>query len=434
MQRRHFAFATALSAQRIMGANSAVRLAIVGCGLRGRYVAEGMRQASGASFVMTADAYRPNAAAAAQQLNPNATVVQDFRRVLENKDVDAILIATPDHWHATIAVLALNAGKHVYVEKPLAWSIPEGRAIVDAAARAKGKVCFTGTQHRSAPHFAELADLMKRRYIGDVKFVRIWNYVNLSPDAYSVVPDAAPPSELDWDLYLGPAPRVPYNERRFLGSFRQFKDYAGGTITDFGTHRFDTLHQIMGEDAPRTVSASGGRFSLRGAGDQPDVLQATFEYPSFVLSYEAINTNGFGGGFRSAGQNYYNVRSERDMPNGMAFYGTEGTIFAERVGFEVFPEPKSRTDRSPRIEELRRNATDVTHVHARHFVACIQEAEKPRTSAWIGHRATAIAHLGNIALRAGRKLVWDAEKETFPHDAEARQWLGRPARSPYNLI
>lgn len=435
MQRRHF-LATALASSQVRGTHETVNLALIGCGGRGRYVAGFAKEHPSARYVATADVYLPNAQTAARQLG-TADAVQDFRRLLDRKEIDAVIVATPDHWHATIAVLAAEAGKAVYVEKPLAYSISEGRKIVEAMERT-GKLIFAGTQHRSAPHFAQAASLVQGGYLGEVKYVRIWNYVNLYPSVISRAPDSEPPDGLDWEMYLGPAPKARFNQRRFLGQFRQFRDYAGGTITDFGTHRFDSLHQIMGlhgaAAAPKRITASGGRLVLEGAGDNPDLLQATFEYEGFVLSYEGVNFNGHGGGYRTPQWRYYNARGERDMPNGMAFYGTKGTMIAERLGFEIHPEPGGPRDAAPRTEAQAVPAKDATREHAMHFVDAVRGAAPPVTTAEAAHRATNIGHLGNIALRTGEKLHWDAMAERFTNSETANRLLERTPREPWDLL
>ncbi|WP_031499368.1 Gfo/Idh/MocA family protein [Bryobacter aggregatus] len=434
MQRRAFV-ATALAATQVQGANERVRLALVGSGGRGRYVAGFAKENPHAQYVATADVYLPNAEAAAKQLGA-AESVQDFRRLLDRKDIDAIIVATPDHWHATIAILAARAGKDVYVEKPLSYSVVEGRRIVDAMASTK-RLIFGGTQHRSAPHFAQAADLIQSGYIGPVKYVRIWNYVNWHPNAISQVPDSAAPPGLNWDMYLGPAPKAAFNQRRFLSTFRHYRDYAGGTITDYGTHRFDTLHQIMGlkgsDAAPKAVSASGGRLLLQGAGDNPDLLQVTYEYENFVMSYEGVNFNGHGGGLRTPGFKYYNQVGTQDLPNGMIFYGTKGTMLAERVGFEIYPEPTGRDGNLPQCQPMTVVARDATREHAMRFVDCVRGAQTANATAESAHMATNIGHLGNIALRTGKKLQWNAKTEKF--DApEGNALLSRTPRPEWTLI
>ena len=435
------AAAGAASAGRVLGANDRVVVGMIGCGGRGRYVARGMREAPNAEFGATADVYLPNAEKAREWAGPQAKAFQDFRRLLELKNIDAVLVATPDHWHATCAVLALEAGKHVYVEKPLAYSIREGRGIVKAARR-HNRIAVAGTQHRSSPHFAECAKIVQSGELGQVRFVRVWNYVNRFPDGIGNPPDSEVPPGLNWDFYLGPAPKVPFNKARFLATYRMFWDYSGGWITDYGTHRFDTVHQIMGVDRPTAVSASGGRFSLKDAGDVADTVIATYEYPGFVLSYEGYMLNGHGLGGRTQGMLYYNARGAEDRPNGMAFYGTNGALFADRIGYEIYPEPKrlamwggpNSSAMEARIAPRRTNTTDATFLHGKHFIECIRTGRKSYADVEVGQRATTIAHLGNIALKVGRKLRWDAETESFPHDSAASALLHRPPRKPWELV
>ena len=410
-----------------MGANDHVAVGLIGCGGRGRYVSGLMREAPGVEFAAAADVYLPNAERAKEWAGPSATAYQDFRRLLERKDIDAVLVATPDHWHATIAVLACQAGKDVYVEKPLAHNVREGRAIVNAARR-YNRIVQAGTQHRSSPHFREVQQLVQSVAIGKVNWVRVWNYANLYPQGIGREPDTAPPEGLDWDFYLGPAPLVPYNRKRFLVTYRWFWDYSGGYITDFGTHRLDTVHQVMGVTAPRTIAASGGRFSLHDAGEIPDVLQVTYEYPGFVMSYESCLLNGHGVGGRTPGMKYYNAKGAEDRPNGMAFYGTDAALYADRIGYEIYPEPKST------LERKQMNTTDATKLHAANFIDCVRSRNAPNAEVEIGHRSTTVAHLGNIAFKTGKKLHWNAATEEFIDDGEASKLLSREARKPWDLI
>ncbi len=433
---------TAISSKRIIGANDRVVLGLIGCGGRGMDVAQLMIKAPGTEYGAVCDVYAPNAEQAKKQLNPQASVFGDFRKLLELKDIDAVHIATPDHWHAIPTVLACEAGKDVYVEKPLAHNIKEGRAMV-AAARKHNRIVQTGTQHRSAPHYREVERIVQSGELGEVRFVRVWNYSNMTPNGIGNPPDSPPPEGLDWDFYLGPAPKVPFNRSRFLGTFRWFWDYANGTITDFGTHRFDTVQQVMHVEAPKTVSATGGRFSLKDNGEMPDVLQVTYEYDGFVLSYEACNINAHGMGGRTPEMNYYGMRDKTDRPNGEAYYGTNGALFCDRIGFEIYPEPvavaRTRRERSKpieayRMEAKRQQSKDATDLHAAHFIECVRSRKTPNADVEIGHRSTTVPLLGNIAYKTGRKLVWSAAKEDFVNDAAASKLLGRKARKPWDLI
>lgn len=428
MRRR--AFVKGLAGSGLFGASDRVVIGLIGCGARGRYIAALMRQA-GAQLAAFADVYLPNAERARQEAG-GGLVFQDFRRLLELRELDAVIVATPDHWHAIPTVMACQAGKDVYVEKPLAHNVREGRAMVEAARR-WGRIVGAGLQHRSAPHLAEAARIVASGELGEVRFVRVWNYTNMHPEGIGKEPDSPPPEGLDWDMYLGPAPLVPFNRKRFLGTYRWFWDYAGGYITDFGTHRFDTVHQIMGVDAPLTVSAAGGRFTLRDAGEMPDILQVTYEYPGFVLSYEACNLNAHGAGGRTPGMKYYNARGEDDRPHGMAFYGTNGALFADRIGYEIYPERKPGSA-EPRIPSRRVNGPEPTPLHVRDFLEAVKARRKPAADVELAHRATIVAHLGNIAYKSGRKLRWDPVRETFPEDPSAADLLGRQARKPWDLV
>jgi len=429
MERRKFVAAaglTAASYSRVLGANSRVAMGLIGSGGRGRYVGGFMKQASNVEFIAVNDVYQKTAEAAKEWAGGKAQVFADFRRLLEVKEVDAVLVATPDHWHAIPTIHACEAGKHVYVEKPLAHNIAEGRAIVNAARR-HNRTVLVGTQQRSATHFPEVARIIRSGELGQVRYVRVWNFSNMTPNGIGNEPPGPVPEGLDWDMYCGPAPVVPYRRARFQGSYRWFWDYAGGTITDFGTHRFDTVHQIMGVDAPHTISASGGRFSLNDCGEMPDVMQVTYEYPGFVMSYEACNMSAHGLGGRTPGMRYYNARGDMDRPHGMAFYGANGALFCDRIGYEIYPF-------QDRIERKTHNTTDATSLHAQHFIRCLRDGEKPKTDAETGHRSTNIAHLGNIAYKTGLKLKWDAAKESFTDAPAATKLLRRNARKPWDLV
>jgi predicted dehydrogenase len=432
MRRRYFLSATAaaLAGQRAHGANDRIVAGLIGCGGRGRYVANFMREAPGVEFAAAADVYLPNAEKAREWAGTSGAAYQDFRRLLDRKDIDVVIVATPDHWHAGATVLACQAGKDVYVEKPLAHNVREGRAMVEAARR-HNRIVQAGTQHRSAPHFKEVQELVQSGAIGRVHFVRVWNYVNMAPRGIGRETDSPAPDGLDWDYYLGPAPKVPFNRKRFLSTFRWFRDYAGGYITDFGTHRFDTVHQIMGATAPRTVSAAGGRFYIDDAGDIPDTLQVTYEYPGFILSYESTFLSGHGVGGRLPGMRYYGMKGQWDRPNGQAYYGTNGTILCDRIGYEVYPDAKPES-KAP--EHMQMNTSDATRLHTARFIEAVRSRQKPEADVEIGHRSTTVPLLGNIAYDTGRKLHWDAVTEEVTGDADATRRLGRDARSEWNWI
>ena len=446
MKRRNFlkaASMTAASAQRIIGANDRIHLALIGSGGRGKSVARQVVEGSiNVEYAVFCDLLDSQSEKAKQEFGGTAKTYRDFRDVLALNDIDAVHVATPDHWHAIPAIMACQAGKHVYCEKPLTHNIREGQAVVKAAAENNGKVFLTGMQHRSQLHFMDIQKQISSGHLRDVHFVRVWNYVDMMPNGIPDTPNEPVPEGLDWDMYMGPAPFRPYNSRVHLRTYRYFKDLAGGMITDFGIHRFDTIHQIMGVDRPTTINATGGRFAVAGMGDQPDVLQVTYEYPGFVMSYETVSTNSFGSiGRLTPGMNMHGARGAENRPNGMAFYGSNGTIIADRLGYEVLPAAPKRTNEAdqttvggPKLERTHENNPEPTLLHGQHFIRCIRDGEAPRCDALVGHRSSAIAHLGNISYEVGRKLHWDGIKEQFADDAEANERLGRKARPPWDLV
>jgi predicted dehydrogenase len=438
MQRRNFLQAsgvgiTALSASRVLGANDRVNMALIGCGGRGRYVARFMREAPNVAYTAVADVFLKNAEAAREWAGPEAKLFQDFRKVLDVKEIDAVHIATPDHWHAIASVLACQAGKDVYVEKPTSLTIREGRAMVEAARKYK-RIVNVGTQHRSAPHFEKIREIVQRGDIGPVKFVRVWNYANHWPNGIGHKPDQEPPAGLDWDMYLGPSKKVPFNPNRFLNTFRYFWDYSGGYITDFGNHRLDTMQQIMGVTAPKTISASGGKLLMNDDRETPDLLTVTYEYDNFIATYEGSNVNGHGMGGRTPGHRYYNARGEWDQPNGIAIYGTQATIYCERIGWEIFPEAQTRGGSASPVKRMWENVEEPTKLHALNFIESLRSRKAPNAEIEIGHRSTSVALLGNIAMRTGRKLHWDAKKEDFTSAPDASALLTRALRKPWDLI
>ncbi|PYM11411.1 MAG: hypothetical protein DME18_14050 [Verrucomicrobia bacterium] len=434
---------SAVSAQRVLGANERVRVGLIGCGGRGMFDAKLMREAPNVEFAAVCDLYPPHLARAKEWAGPAAKQFKNFRRLLEQKDIDAVLIATPDHWHAIPTVHACRAGKDVYVEKPLGHNIKEGRAMVEAARR-HNRVVQMGAQQRSAPHYAEVARIIQSGELGQVHFARIWNYVNMYPDGIGRATDSDPPEGVDWDMYLGPAPYVPFNKNRFIGTYRWFWDYGGGLVTDFGIHRFDSMRQIMKLDAPVSVTASGGRYGLSDGAETPDMVQVTYEYPGFILSYEASMLNAHGAGGRTPGKKYYQARGNEDRPHGEAYYGTNGTLIVDRLGFEIYPELSNasgpgaagREQRSDGLRMQRKevSAEDATALHVKNFIECVRSRKKPVADVEIGHHSTIVAHLGNIAYRSGNKIRWDAPKEQIVDDAEASKLLARQARKPWDLI
>jgi predicted dehydrogenase len=454
--------ATALSSRVVLGANDRLRVGLIGCGGRGtldarlmRGTPEDIRAVAPANYhegnldprlkeprnVDIAGLCDVNGARidAARKWAPQAKVYADFRKLLDDKELDAVIVATMDQWHAAMLILACDAGKDVYLEKPVMYRIGEAKAMIDAVRRNK-RIVQVGTQHRSADHMAEAARMVQGGKIGEVHFVRVWNYMSMST-AFPPVPDSEPPASLDWDAWIGPAPKVPFNRNRL--SYRAWMDYTNGIISDYGNHRFDTVHQIMGEAEPLTVSSSATRFNKGIAGDIYDFQTATYEYPKFIMVYESCNYNGHGLGGRTPGMAYYGMRGPEDRPHGMAFYGTEAALFVDRIGMELYPEGRSgqpggggRSGSAwePRMEKIKMNEDEPTPLHTKYFVDNVRARKDPSPNIEIGTRATQIACMGNVAYWTGRKLKWDGVDRRFVGDEEANKYLFRAYRAPWDLV
>ncbi len=438
---------TAASADRVFGANERLRVGLIGCGGRGAFDARLMRgtpediqavapdnyhngnldprlkEPRNTEIAALCDVYESRLSAA-KRWAPEAKTYSDFRRLLAAKDIDAVIIATQDQWHAPMLILACEAGKDVYLEKPVMYRIAEAKAMIEAVRRNR-RIVQIGTQHRSADHIAEAAKIVREGKIGEVHFVRVWNYMSRMGSA--PVPDSDPPAGLNWDAWLGPAPKVPFNRARL--KYRSFMDYTNGIISDFGNHRFDSVHQIMGVDTPLKVSSSGIRFD-EGAGDILDFQQATYEYQNFILGYEACVYNGHGLGGRTPGMRYYGMRGTDDRPHGMAFYGTDAALFVDRLGLEIYPEIGSGVS----AERMHVNEDEPTPLHTKYFVDNVRSRKEPAANIEVGVHATTVACIGNIAHWTGRKLTWDAAQASFSGDEEANRYLFRPYRKPWDLV
>jgi predicted dehydrogenase len=420
-----------------------VVVALVGCGGMGKANLRNFIRMPEVQVAAVCDVWEHNRQTAARIAGTGVPQVADFRRVIDMKDVNVVIVATPDHWHAIPTIAALEAGKDVYVEKPLAHNVYEGRKIVEAAARNK-RIVQMGTQQRSGEHFQEAVKLVRDGKLGKVGRVHCWNYGNASPMGIGHPPDSAPPPGLDWDMYLGPAPKVPFNPNRFTWNFRWFWDYAGGMMTDWGVHLIDIVQWAMDTPAPTAVSASGGRFHLKDNRETPDTIISVYEYPGYVMTYE----NRSGNAYVPDGRSY-----------GILFYGSDATLFLDRAGYELIPETagqdqapvpaylsemkeaqnpvqpweRPRRMRPGRTNYARGEGSDQNLSHTRNFLSCIKSRRKPNSDVEIGHASTTAAHLGNVAFRSGQKIRWDAKNEKVLDNPKANELLTREYRAPWKV-
>jgi predicted dehydrogenase len=416
----------------IAGANDRVRIGVIGTGRQGTSDMRNHMALPDVEIAAVCDVYGPNLAKAAA-LVPSAQQHKDFREVLDRTDIDAVIVGTPDHWHPLMTVMACQAGKDVYVEKPTSVAIAEGRKMVEAARKYK-RVVQVGTQQRSAAHFQKTVDLVGSGRIGRISMVRCWNANNQSPEGFGNPPDGPPPADLDWDMWLGPAPKVPFNPNRFgvypdaWSYFRYFWDYAGGMMTDWGVHLIDIVHWAMKVEAPLAVSAVGGKLAIDDNRETPDTIVASYQYPGFIMTYE--NRSG-------------NSRDINGHGYGIEFHGTDGTLFVDRAGLEIVPEKRkiegtatSGTQSSEtvnRTEPLTIESTKDNPTHAQNFIACVKSRELPICDIEIGHRSSSAAILGNLAYRTGASLKWDAGRERVEGNDKAGDMLEREYRAPWKL-
>ncbi|MBN2273114.1 MAG: Gfo/Idh/MocA family oxidoreductase [Bacteroidales bacterium] len=343
-------------------------------------------------------------------------VCNDYRKLLENKDIDAVIIATPDHWHCLQTVHALEAGKDVYVEKPLANTVKECNIIENAARRYK-RVIQVGQWQRSDPHWQEAVGFVHSGKLGRVRMVKVWSFVGWK-GALPVLPDEPVPAGVDYNMWLGPAPGRPFNRNRFHFTFRWFWDYAGGLMTDWGVHLLDYALLGMNVYSPKSVISSGGKYAFPDDPmETPDTQQAIYEFDDFGLIWE--HTIGIYGGNYGRG-------------HGVAYIGEFGTLVVDRNGWEVIPEVKSKTALMEAVP-LRKIEGNGLLLHIRNFLDCMQTRNNPNASVEIGAHIARIAHLGNIAYRTGRKIYWDADTLDIVNDEDAGRLLVPEYREPWQL-
>jgi predicted dehydrogenase len=352
----------------------------------------------------------------AQQTGKPPDAVKDYRRVVERKDIDVCIVCTPDHWHALPTVAAMQAGKDVYVEKPLATTIGEGGIMRDSA-REYRRVVQMGTHWRSSPHFREAVEMVQAGKIGRVRQVRCWAYLDWVTDCGNP-PDGPVPPGVDYDMWLGPAPLRPFNKNRFHFNFRWFWDYAGGLMTDWGVHLINVALWAMGPEWPKSVVSSGGKYVLKDNSETPDTQITVYDFPSYTLIWEHQVQCGLGPDRRE---------------HGVAFTGTDATLIVDTGGWEVFAEPKQRNN----VVEMKRRAAVTEQVRAAHhgnFLECVRTRKQPVENLDVGHHVSAVAHMGNLALRARGRVEWDAAKESTPGNPEAEKLIVRPYRAPWKLV
>jgi predicted dehydrogenase len=428
--------ATAWSALRVHGANDRIRLGFIGLGNRGDQVLDGFLAHQDAEVVAMCDLHQPYLDFAAHKIGTRPKQFKDYRKLLDLKDVDAVVIATPDHWHALQTIHAFQAGKDVYGEKPLSLCVAEGRRMVEAA-RKYNRVTQVGLMRRSAPACKEAVDLIRSGELGKVTAIRSFHIQNEWPKGIGNPPDGDPPAGFDWEAWLGPAPKVRYNLNRAFYRFRWFYDYSGGQVTNFGAHYLDFAHWALGQDTPLAVTAMGAKLAVEDNREIPDTLEAIWTYPDGTLvTFSQFNADA--------------ARADlRDST--MEVRGTKGTLYLTWNGYEVVPEkitdkvfpaltPLDRSlsreyesGRKTLIAPKKFEGEDPTPLHARNFLDCVRSRKPCNCDIETGHRSTTTTLIANIAHKTKSYLEWDAKAEKFTNHPAANNYLSYEYRAPYKL-
>jgi predicted dehydrogenase len=445
---------SAASYARVRGANDRVGVGFIGYGLIGKRHVLDFQDQPDVDCVAISDAHSGRLDEGRAQLGGAARAYADFRELLDDREVDAVVVSTPDHWHALMTMLACAAGRDVYVEKPLSLFVREGQWMIDVARR-HGRVVQVGTQQRSGLHYQKARQLIREGHIGQVMSVRMQAYRNVMPGFGSPV-DGDPPPEIDWDRMLGPAPLRAYNPNRGIYHFRWFWDYSGGQMTNLGHHALDIMHWTLG-GVPSAVTSVGGRLSLRDNGETPDTQDALFEFPvSDGRRSPAIGPASTGPW--TAAWSHREASSGFVKPMPTEFYGTRGMLGITRKGFTIVADKKVPPDNLvPRftgdppvggvkkvetsegdefwttaIEDRSGSEAEQFTLHVRNFLDCVKSRAVPISDLASAHRVSTMCHLANLSLRLGRKLRWDAAREDVIDDREASAQLSRPYRTPWD--
>ncbi len=343
-------------------------------------------------------------------------IYKDFRKLLENKDVDAVIIGTPDHWHCYQLIAALEAGKDIYVEKPLANSIGECDLMVKAV-RKYNKIVQVGQQQRSGDHWQTAMNFIKEGKIGQLRKILIWANFNYGV-GQPKVPDTSVPAGVDFDMWLGPAPERSFNNARFHGSWRMFWDYGGGLMTDWGVHLVDMALWAKDTTAlPLSVAATGGNFAFpERAHETFDTMNVVYQMPEYDINW--MHTAGTQTGLW--GRNY-----------GLAFIGNDATIVIDRESWDLFPEMENGRYKVPAMP--RQQGHNSHEAHVKNWIDCIRTRKEPVCPVEMGRLAAVYTHMGNIALRTQSQLVWDKSTHNFGSNAAANKLLLPSYRKPWNL-
>ena len=392
--------ATAASYSRILGANDKMNLGVIGAGDRGQHDMSQFQLDKNVEVVAVCDIFADKIDQVKSKAAPNAKGFKDHRKLLETKELDMCLVATPDHWHSRCAIDALNAGKDVYCEKPLTLKIEEGPLVVKAA-RVNNRVCQVGMQQRSGKHYLQSkAEYFDTNKLGKITLARTWWYGNGYHLRKAPPSLQTQPSNLDWAHFLGPLKWRDYDPQQYF-NWRAYLDFGGGQVTDLFTHWIDVVHMFMGHDIPSAASASGGVYQYKDGRTAPDTINVLLEYPQeYTATFEATLVPGITGA-------------------AIEMCGTEGRLWIDRSRFEWYPKGGGgggrRGPAQPAVTVPATNYPNsndgLTYDHVMNFLACVKSRQRPNGDVLIGHRSAQASHLGNISYEQKRRINFDTTRE-----------------------
>ena len=405
----------------VLGANERIltgHIGLGGMGKRDLQFAVHNRNIQPIAMCDLLEKHREQGADIASNRYDRPTTHEHFEEIIDNKDVDAVVIVTPDHWHAIPTIMAAQAGKDIWCEKPLTTTIGEGRPMVNAVLENK-VVLQCGNFQRSGQHFQDVVQIIQEGYIGKVARVETWIHDSTKAQGMGKFLGEPTPEGLDWNRYLGWTTRMPYDKNRFLYNFRWFLNYSGGKMTDWGAHLIDIVLWAMGEDnPPLEVTSVGGNYVLEDNRTTPDTLEVLYRFDDYILSFSNRVYNG------TVEPNRYGIR----------FYGSKGTLYCDRMGYEITPinggcEPR-------KIEGIKEGTMNVAHW--KNWVDCIKSRELPISHVESAFNTAKVCHMGTSAYVSGGRLDWDDKKEKFTGAdkkaaKKANKWAYRPYQNGYSL-
>jgi len=434
--------------KRVLGANDKVRVGFIGVGNRGTQLLQLFREQPDCEVAALCDVYEPYVTrdysavldrykkdmgtripGMGENFPTRVKQYKDYREMLDNKSIDAVCIATPDHWHALQTVDAINAGKDVFVEKPLSKTIAEGRRMVEVG-NSNRQIIAVGLNRRGAPTFQRLAKEIPAGKIGKVTFASACHVSNMYPNGIGRLQPEAPPKDFDWDMWLGPRAYRPYQYNIAPYMFRWWEDYAN-QISNNGVHYLDLLRWLLGEEAPAVISAHGGKFVVDDDRTIPDTMHVTYEFKSGVIVTLTI----------------LEASTGTFIPHGfLELRGTKGTLHTGENDYKVTPARAGQFQSwkpmiQPEDYSLEKDDTlliDGSYKNSassliRNFLDCVKSREQPWATLEIGHRSTTMAHLGTIAMMTRERLEWDAVNERFTNSEIGNKYLSYEYRKPWKL-